>query len=112
MLTRAVILTLALSLTSACVYKIDVPQGNYLEQKEIDKLQVGMTKEQVKYILGNPVIRDSFNDDTWYYVYEFLSGKGEEFDKRKRLTLRFEQEVLASAEGDFEIKEGFYIPIQ
>ncbi|NMP14898.1 MULTISPECIES: outer membrane protein assembly factor BamE [unclassified Thalassotalea] len=109
---RALIIGAAICLTSACVYRIDVPQGNYIEQKQIDKLQVGMTKEQVKFVLGNPVIRDTFNDDTWYYVYEFLSGKGEEYDKRRRLELNFDGDKLVDAKGDFEIKESFYVPIE
>ncbi|WNC67468.1 outer membrane protein assembly factor BamE [Thalassotalea nanhaiensis] len=111
MLSRAIILSLALCLVSGCVYRIDIPQGNYLEQKQIDKLQVGMTKEQVKYVLGNPVIRDSFNSDTWYYVYEFLSGKDEAFNKRKKLVLSFDGDILTKAEGDFEVGENFHVPM-
>ncbi|MEW6996727.1 outer membrane protein assembly factor BamE [Colwelliaceae bacterium BS250] len=111
MLARAIIITLALSLASGCVYRIDIPQGNYLEQKEIDKLQIGMTREQVKFVLGSPVIVDTFNDSKWYYVYDFLSGKDEEFNKRKKLVLTFTNDKLSSAEGDFELKEGFYTPI-
>ena len=111
MLSRAIIITIALALTAGCVYKIDIPQGNYIEQKQIDKLQIGMTKEQVKFVLGNPVIQDSFNQDTWYYVYEFLSGRDEAFNKRKKLVLSFEQDKLVKAEGDFEVGEDFYTPI-
>ena len=76
MLFRITILTAVLSL-SACsswVFRYDVPQGNYLEQKNIDKLQVDMTKEQVKFILGSPVVVDAFNDDSWHYVYKLKSG--------------------------------------
>ena len=111
MLSRVIVLSLALSLVSSCVYRIDIPQGNYLEQKEIDVLQIGMTKKQVKFVLGNPVIVDSFNDNTWYYVYDFISGSDEKFNKRKQLTLTFEDEKLSKAEGDFELKENFYIPM-
>ncbi|WP_439294520.1 outer membrane protein assembly factor BamE [Lonepinella sp. BR2882] len=68
------IIALALSV-SACsgvnkiVYRIDVPQGNYLESATVQKVQVGMTKEQVQYLLGTPVLIDPFSDNTWYYVY-------------------------------------------
>ena len=111
MLSRAIILSIALCLVSGCVYKIDIAQGNYLEQKEIDKLQVGMTKEQVKYVLGNPVVKDSFNTNTWYYVYEFVSGKNENFNKRKKLVLSFVDDKLTKAEGDFEIGDNFLVPM-
>lgn len=60
MLFRVLTISLLLSI-SACsswVFRIDLPQGNYLEQKDIDKLQVGMTKEQVKFVLGSPVVLD------------------------------------------------------
>ena len=70
MLFRVFIVAAAL-LLSACsswVYRIDIPQGNYLEQKDIDKLQIEMTKEQVKYVLGSPVVIDPFNDNIWHYI--------------------------------------------
>ena len=68
------ITALALSV-SACssvnkiVYRIDVPQGNYLEAATVQKVQVGMTKEQVQYLLGTPVLQNPFSTQTWYYVY-------------------------------------------
>ncbi len=114
MLLRVSIIALSLSL-SACsnwIYRIDIPQGNYLEQKAIDQLQVGMTKEQVKFVLGSPVIVDTFKPDIWHYVYEFNSGKDKNLDFKKKFILTFEDEKLKSAEGDFEVPESFYTPIQ
>jgi len=112
MLLRTTIITIALSL-SACsswVYRIDIPQGNYLEQKSIDKIQMGMTKEQVKFILGSPVLIDTFNNDTWNYVYRFKSGTSKKLDMQKSFTIKFEDDKLISAEGDFELSENFNIP--
>ena len=114
MLYRSLILVLALSL-SACsswVYRIDIPQGNYLEKKDIDKLQVGMTKEQVKYVLGSPVLVDSFANDTWHYVYKFKSGRTEKLDMRKDFIIKFENDLLVSASGDFELSENFNTPYE
>ncbi len=114
MLYRVLLITLVLSL-SACsswVYRIDVPQGNYLEQKDIDKLQIGMTKEQVKFILGSPVIIDTFEKDTWHYVYIFKSGRNEKFNAEKRFIIRFENNKVVSAEGDFELSENFNTPME
>lgn len=51
------------------VYRIDVPQGNYLEQEKIDQVKVGMDKTQVQYLLGTPMLKDTFNQDRWSYVY-------------------------------------------
>jgi outer membrane protein assembly factor BamE len=112
MLFRTSIIAIALSL-SACsswVYRIDIPQGNYLEQKNIDKIQVGMTKEQVKFVLGSPVMIDSFDKDTWNYVYRFKSGRSEKLNLQKNFTIKFEDEKLISAEGDFDLSENFNTP--
>ena len=112
MLFRTSIITIALSL-SACsswVYRIDIPQGNYLEQKTIDKIQVGMTKEQVKFVLGSPVVIDAFDNDTWNYVYRFKSGRNEKLNMQKSFTIKFEDEKLVAAEGDFELSENFNTP--
>ncbi len=112
MLFRASIITIALSL-SACsswVYRIDIPQGNYLEQKSIDKIQVGMTKEQVKFVLGSPVVIDSFDQDTWNYIYRFKSGRSAELNMQKNFTIKFEDNKLVSASGDFELSENFNVP--
>jgi outer membrane protein assembly factor BamE len=110
MLYRILFLVAALSL-SACsswVYRIDIPQGNYLEQKNIDKLQLNMTKEQVKFVLGSPVMVDSFNDDIWHYVYRFKSGKSASFNSEKKFIVKFEDNKLVSAEGDFELPESYF----
>jgi len=112
MLFRTSIIAIALSL-SACsswVYRIDIPQGNYLEQKNIDKMQVGMTKEQVKFVLGSPVMIDAFDKDTWNYVYRFKSGRSKKLDMQKSFTIKFEDDKLVSAEGDFELSENFNTP--
>jgi len=112
MLLRISIITIAISL-SACsgwVYRIDIPQGNYLEQKSIDKIQIGMTKEQVKFILGSPVVVDTFDNNTWNYVYRFKSGVNKKSDVQKSFTIKFEDNELISASGDFELSENFNIP--
>jgi outer membrane protein assembly factor BamE len=112
MLLRTAIITIALSL-SACsswVYRIDIPQGNYLEQKSIDKIQMGMTKEQVKFVLGSPVIVDSFDNDTWNYIYRFKSGRSTTLDMQKRFTIKFVDDKLFSADGDFDLSENFTTP--
>ncbi len=102
-------------LLSGCVdwiYRIDVPQGNFLEQKNVDQLRVQMTKEQVIYVLGKPVVQDSFDHDTWYYVYEMKRGmrkRGEDF--RKELIIQFNEGKVAEVTGDFELPEEFNTPL-
>jgi len=107
----AIIITaLSLSACSSWVFRYDVPQGNYLEQKSIDKLQVGMTKEQVKFILGSPVVVDAFDNDTWNYVYKLKSGRSRDFDMKKQFIINFSNDKLISASGDFELSDNFNTP--
>ena len=104
--------TLTSSACSNWIYRIDVPQGNFLDQRDVSKLRIGMTKEQVIYVLGNPVVQDSFDDDTWYYVYDMKRGmkkRGEDF--QKQMVITFEDGKVTSVEGDFELSEEFNTPL-
>jgi outer membrane protein assembly factor BamE len=65
-----------------CVYRVNIPQGNYLEAKMLDQVQVGMTRSQVRYVLGTPMISDPFHPDQWDYLYYFKDGKTRKVDKR------------------------------
>ena len=58
-----------------CVYRMDIQQGNYLEGKTVDQLQVGMTRTQVRYLLGTPMVPDVFDKDRWDYLYYFKRGR-------------------------------------
>ena len=53
------------------VYKIDINQGNYISQDMVDKLKEGQTKQQVRLVLGTPLITSVFRDNRWDYIYEF-----------------------------------------
>jgi outer membrane protein assembly factor BamE len=106
-----VVLALTFSACSSWVFRIDIPQGNYLEQKDIDKLQIAMSKEQVKFVLGSPVLLDAFDNDTWNYVYRFKSGRSSELDSQKQFKVIFENNLVVSASGDFELPESFYTPM-
>ena len=59
----------------ACVYRVDVQQGNLLEDSDIDAVQVGMTRSQVRFLLGTPVIADTFHQERWDYIYYFRQGR-------------------------------------
>jgi len=79
-------------------YKIDIQQGNVLTQDMVAKLQPGMTKSQVRFVLGSPPITDMFHANRWDYVYRF-SPAGKLKEERK-LTLFFENDQLARVAGD------------
>lgn len=102
--------------TSACtdwIFRIDIPQGNFLDQDDVNQLRVNMSKEQVIFVLGNPVVEDSFDKNTWYYVYDMKRGmKKRGPDVRKELVINFENNKIASLGGDFEIPEDFDTPLE
>ncbi|MGB2740907.1 MAG: outer membrane protein assembly factor BamE [Cognaticolwellia sp.] len=107
----AIVIALSVSACSSWVYRIDIPQGNYLEQKDIDKLQIDMTKEQVKFVLGSPVVEGAFDKNIWHYVYRFKSGRSSEFDSQKQFTITFADNKVIKAEGDFVLPESYFVPM-
>lgn len=76
-----------------CVYVADVQQGNVIDKKEFDQLKTGMTKKQVKFLLGSPIIKDAFHQDRWDYVYSLREGDNDYIEKR-RLMLLFKGNTL------------------
>ena len=62
-------------LLSGCVYRMNIQQGNYLEPRAISQLQVGMTRSQVRYLLGTPMVPDAFDKERWDYLYYFKKGR-------------------------------------
>ena len=72
---RLAALLAALSgLLGGCVYRMSIQQGNYLDGHTVRQLKVGMTRVQVRYLLGTPMIQDVFDSDRWDYVYYFKRG--------------------------------------
>lgn len=81
------------------VYKIDVEQGNIVTQAQVDKLRPGMTQRQVRYILGTPLVVDTFHQERWDYLYTMKPGKGER--RQNRLSLFFTDEKLTGFSGSW-----------
>ncbi len=67
---------------SACVYRVPIQQGNFLESKDVDQVTVGMTQAQVRYVLGTPMVIDPFTKDRWDYVYYLKKGQMRTPDQR------------------------------
>ena len=79
-------------------YKIDVVQGNFVSREQVQALQPGMSRQQVREILGTPLVTSLFHADRWEYVFT-LKRPGEEAQTRK-LTVYFKGDVLERSEGD------------
>ncbi len=82
------------------VHKIYVQQGHVLNQEMIDDLAVGMTKSQVRFVLGTPLLADAFNDDRWDYYYSLR--RGDDQLRQRAMTVYFEDGKMTHFTGDIE----------
>lgn len=103
-----IILTLSFSLIGCKsflqVYTADTDQGNVLTQATLDKLKLGMTPSQVRYLLGTPLLTDTLNPRRWDYVYRYTPGTysregGYKSIDNQRISVFFENGVLSNVEG-------------
>lgn len=95
-----VLVAMSLSACSSWVnfpYRINVRQGNYVTQEMVDQLELAMTKDQARYIMGSPLLVDPFHEDRWDYVYRFSPGYGDV--ELRHVLLVFEKGLLFKIEG-------------
>jgi len=99
------LLIVALNLTGCTyfqfpgVHRVEVQQGNIITQEMVDQLRPGMTKSQVRYIMGTPIIADTFDQDRWDYYYS--RKKGKEKEERETVIIYFINGKLSSIQGDY-----------
>jgi outer membrane protein assembly factor BamE len=74
-LRRLAVAALVLAVLGACVHRIDIQQGNFLDKEDIDRISVGMTRVQVRALLGTPMVADPFQGSRWDYVYYMKKGR-------------------------------------
>lgn len=99
-------LSLVILLVSGCskdkipgVYRIDIQQGNEVSQEMLSQLEAGMAKNQVVFVMGTPLLIDTFHPNRWDYIYSFQPGNGPR--EQRRITLYFDDdERLSHLEGD------------
>jgi len=100
-MVRALLAALALQLAGCgwlAPYRMDIQQGNFVSQEMVAQLRRGMTKDQVRFLLGTPLVTDIFHADRWDYVY-LLDKPGQDL-KRRRLAVFFEGDKLVRVDGD------------
>jgi outer membrane protein assembly factor BamE len=98
----ALLLALPVLLTAGCVYRLDVQQGNLLEQKDIEAIQPGMTRSQVRYLLGTPIAADPFRNDRWNYMYYLKPGKSRTTTQRW-IVVWFDGDTVQKVDPDVPI---------
>lgn len=89
-----IILSTLIVMTTGCmrVYTLDIQQGNLITQEMVDQLKTGMTRRQVQFILGTPLITDPFHQNRWDYYYSYK--RGNKYRAKRTLSLFFKDDQL------------------
>jgi outer membrane protein assembly factor BamE len=105
--SRLIIFGAVCSLLAACSsfnpYKIDVQQGNVLTQEMVAQLKPGQTREQVRFILGTPLLTDIFHQQRWEYVYSYRKGRTGEVETRQFSVYFDKDNRLERVSGDVAV---------
>jgi len=97
-LLRTVLLAAGALLASGCVYRMSIQQGNYLVTDSVSQLKEGMTRSQVRFLLGTPMVPDAFDNDRWDYYY-FFNSRHMKHPLKRRLTVFFQDEKVQHFEN-------------
>ena len=84
---------------AGCVFRLDIQQGNLLEEDAVDQVTVGMSRSAVQFLLGTPVVGDAFHQDRWDYAYYLRRGRSREIERRW-IVVHFENDRVVEVERD------------
>ena len=104
-MTRYLIIAIflvSLVASSGCVYRQSIAQGNLIEQEDLDQVEVGMTRNQIRFLLGTPMIDDPFHKDRWDYVYYLKVGR-EDATFKRWISIFFENDLVSEIHKDQEL---------
>jgi len=114
--TRIIIILTSCILISACsalrfpgVYRIDIAQGNFVTDDMLDRLEAGMTPEQVRYVMGEPTLIDPFTPDAWYYLMTFQPGQKGDYAQQE-IIVHFDDARFSHVQG--ELIDDFRFKVQ
>ncbi len=88
--------------STGCVYRANISQGNLIKQEDLDQVAVGMTRGQVRFLLGTPMVDDPFHADRWDYVYYLTIGR-EDATFKRWVTVVFENDTVSEIRRDQEL---------
>ena len=101
---KVITLLLSILLLSSCsiprIFQVVISQGNLVDQEMLDKLEIGMTESQVKFVMGTPLISDTFYPNRWDYFTSVTQG--ENSYTNQKITLYFKDNKLVSWEGELD----------
>lgn len=104
-LLPAVLLLATMLMSTACVYRANISQGNIVVEEDLDQVELGMTRNQVRFLLGTPMIDDPFHQGRWDYVYYLKVGRKDATFKRW-ISIFFEEDVVSDIRKDQELDPG------
>lgn len=93
------LIAIATLLGGCSAHRIDIQQGNAVTEADVARLREGMTREQVRYIMGTPLVSNPFRAERWDYVYRLRRGSTGEVEQ-KRVSIRFENDTVTRIETD------------
>ena len=95
-------MAIALAISSGCVYRANIAQGNLIKEEDLDQVELGMTRNQVRFLLGTPLIDDPFHAQRWDYVYFLRIGRQDPRFKRW-VTIVFDDDTVSEIRKDQEL---------
>ena len=99
------LMILALAMSSGCVYRANISQGNLIKEDDLAQLEVGMTRNQVRFLLGTPMVDDPFHANRWDYVYYLKVGREDAVAKRW-VSVFFDDGTVSEIRKDQELDPG------
>lgn len=100
---RTALLLPIILLCTGCVYQAAISQGNLLDQEDIDQVEVGMTRAQVRFLLGTPMIDDPFHENRWDYVYFLRIGR-EKATFKRWISIFFDADTVTDVVREQELR--------
>ncbi len=101
-LPAVILIAALLTVVSGCVFRANISQGNLIEQDDLDQIEVGMTRNQIRFLLGTPMIDDPFHKDRWDYVYYLKIGRKDTIAKRW-VSIIFSGDKVGEIRKDLEL---------
>ena len=98
-------LCFALAASAGCVYRANIAQGNLIKHEDLDQAEVGMTRNQIRFLLGTPMIDDPFHRDRWDYIYYLKLGRADATYKRW-VSVFFTEDKVSEIRKDQELDPG------
>ena len=101
---RSLCLLAAVAALSGCVYVAPISQGNLIDQEDVDQVETGMTRSQVRFLLGTLMVDDPFHAERWDYVYYLKVGRRDATFKRW-VSVHFDDDRVSRVVADQSLRE-------